>query len=134
LQSRLLLASPVPSINTENPYLTKLVADYQAKYPGKPIDQGVLSGYITANIFAEALKAACKAGDLTPQGVVNAHRTNSTLQLGFGASLDFSSADKPPSYQTYILKVDKSKPSGLTTVEQGFEAPNAKQYPLPKAG
>ncbi|NUU22705.1 MAG: ABC transporter substrate-binding protein, partial [Streptomycetaceae bacterium] len=133
MESRLLIASPVPSINTDNPYLTKLVADYQAKYPGKPIDQGVLSGYTTADIFAAALKAACKAGDLTPQGIVNAHRTNTSLQLGFGATLDFSSPDKPPTYNTYILKVDKSKPSGLTTVEQGFESAQAKQYQLPKA-
>ncbi|WTW97270.1 ABC transporter substrate-binding protein [Streptomycetaceae bacterium NBC_01309] len=133
MEQRLLVTSPVPSINSELPLLTKLVADYTAEYPGQPIDQGVLSGFSTAAIFGEALKGACQAGDLTPAGVVAAHRKNVALDLGYGAKLDFSSPDKPPSYQTYILKVDKTKASGLTTVEQAFEAPEAKTYTLPKA-
>ncbi|MGW0657600.1 ABC transporter substrate-binding protein [Streptodolium elevatio] len=134
MEQRLLVTSPVPSINSDLPTLTKLVADYTAEYPGQPIDQGVLSGFSTAAIFGEALKGACQAGDLTPAGVVAAHRKNAALDLGYGAKLDFSSPDKPPSYQTYILKVDKSKASGLATVEQAFEAPEAKTYTLPKAG
>lgn len=134
MEARLLLASPVPSINSDLPALTKLVADYQAKYQGQPVDQGVLSGFTTAAMFGEALKGACAAGDLTPAGVVAAHRKNTSLDLGYGSKLDFSSPDKPPSYQTYILKVDKTKASGLTTIEQAFESPQAKQYTLPKAG
>ncbi|MCF2529970.1 ABC transporter substrate-binding protein [Yinghuangia soli] len=132
MEARLYVASPVPSINTDMPLLTKLVADYKAKYPDQPIDQGVLSGYTTAAMFGEALKAACKAGDLTPAGVMAAHRAQTSLDLGYGAKLDFSSPDKPPTYQTYILRVDKTVPSGLKTVEQAFESPGARTYTLPK--
>lgn len=134
MEARLHITSPAPAMSDENATLQKLVADYKAKYPSDTIDQGVLSGFSHAAIFTAALKGACTANDLTPAGIVAAHRKNTQLDVGYGAKLDFSSSDKPPSYQTYILRVDKTRPGGLKTSEQPFEAPGAKQYQIPKSG
>lgn len=133
MESRLTIASPVPAIGSPDmPAMAKLTADYQAKFPGMPVDQGVISGYAAGGIFAEDLKAACAAGDLTPEGLVAAHRKQTGMDVGLGLKLDFSSNTKPPSYQTFILKVDRSKPGGLVTVEQAHEVPGARTYTLPK--
>lgn len=135
LQARLAVTSPVPAIATaDNPVLAKLMTDYQAKFPGQPVDQGVVSGWAAAGIFAADLKAACTAGDLTREGVVAAHRKQTQMDLGLGTKLDFSNGAKPPSYETFILKVDKAKPGGLVTVEPAHQVPGAKTYPLPKTG
>lgn len=135
MEARLAIASPVPPISsTDLPAVVKLAADYQARFPGMPVDQGVMSGYASAGIFAEDLKAACAAGDLTREGLVAAHRRQTGMDVGLGLKLDFSSNSKPPSYQTFILKVDKTKPGGLVTVEPAHEVPDARSYTLPKAG
>ncbi|MDI2128108.1 ABC transporter substrate-binding protein [Yinghuangia seranimata] len=135
MEARLAITSPVPAISsTDLPAVAKLGSDYLAKFPGSSLDQGVMSGYAAAGIFGEDLKAACAAGDLTREGLVAAHRKQTGMDLGLGLKLDFSSNAKPPSYQTFILKVDKSKPGGLVTVEPAHEVPGAKSYTLPKTG
>ncbi len=135
MEARLAIASPVPAIGSPDlPALTKLTADYQAKFPGMPVDQGIISGYAAAGIFAEDLRAACAAGDLTREGLVAAHRKQTGMDVGLGLKLDFSSNTAPPSYQTFILKVDRAEPGGLVTVEPAHEVPGARSYTLPKTG
>ncbi|MEU8137570.1 ABC transporter substrate-binding protein [Streptodolium elevatio] len=134
METRLVIASPAPPVSsTDLPAVAKLSADYLAKFPGMPVDQGVISGYAAAGIFGEDLRAACAAGDLTREGLVAAHRKQTGMDVGLGLKLDFSSNSTPPSYQTFILKVDKSKPGGLVTVEPAHEVPGVKAYVLPQA-
>ncbi|UGQ14320.1 ABC transporter substrate-binding protein [Yinghuangia sp. ASG 101] len=134
MEARLEIVSAVPSPQSDLPMLQQMSADFQAKFPGEAPDLGVLAGYTSAAIVTEAIKKACEMKDLTPAGIVKAHRTNSQVDLGYGSPLDFSSPAKPPSYATYMLKIDKTKPSGVVTVGDAFEAPNARSFPLPKTG
>lgn len=134
IESRLQIVSAVPSPQSDLPLLQQMSADYQAKFPGEAPDLGVLAGYTSAAIVTSAIKKACEMKDLTPAGIVQAHRSNSQVDLGYGSPLDFSSPAKPPSYATYMLKIDKTRPSGVATAGEAFEAPNARSFPLPKTG
>lgn len=134
IESRLQIISAVPSPQDDLPMLQQMTADYQTKFPGEAPDLGVLSGYTSADIVTQAIKKACEMKDLTPAGIVKAHRSNSQVDSGYGITLDFSTPAKPPTYTTYMLGIDKTKPSGVATASEGFEAPNAKSFPLPKTG
>ena len=44
--------------------LSRVVAAYQKKYPGSPVDSGVLSGYNAAQLLGQDLEEACDSGSL----------------------------------------------------------------------
>ncbi len=69
------------------------------------------------------MEKACKNGDLTRDGVLKAfHDTNGLDTRGLTAPLHYSLVGRPSSTQSYIMKVDRSAPGGLTTVEELFES------------
>jgi ABC-type branched-subunit amino acid transport system substrate-binding protein len=132
LEQAVYVVSPLAPESSTDPAMAKLVADYQAKYPGQPLDLGVVAGWAAANAMGTDLKAACAAGNLSRAGLVAAHRKQSSMASGLGPALDFTNNSLPSSYQSLILKVDASAKGGLTIVEPAHEVPEERSYQLPK--
>ncbi|MEO3807465.1 ABC transporter substrate-binding protein [Sphaerisporangium sp. B11E5] len=118
-------------LSADLPAIKKLVADYQAKYPGQQLDSGVTSGYWAANIVGDALKKACGAKDLTREGIVKAHRSTPSWDAGFGSPMDFSHPDQPASRNSYIVKPDKDAIGGSVIFKQAAASDLAREYQVP---
>ncbi|MGW8762930.1 ABC transporter substrate-binding protein [Streptomyces sp. NPDC055815] len=128
LLKMLKVASPAPAVGSENPVLKKLVTDYQVKYPGQSVDQGVQAGRNAMAVAVEDLKQACAAGDLSRAGIVGAHRKLKGFDLGVGEKLDFSDPARPSGTESYILQPKKGVPGGLVNVEEAVKAPSVDEY------
>jgi hypothetical protein len=111
--------------------MAKLVSTYEAKYPGQPLDLGVVAGWATAEAMGTDLKAACAAGNLSRAGLVAAHRSQTSMASGLGPTLDFTNNNVPSSYKSLILKVDSTAKGGLTIVGPAHEVPDERTYQLP---
>ncbi|MER7956157.1 ABC transporter substrate-binding protein [Streptomyces sp. NPDC096030] len=125
-------ASPSLPIGADTPAAKKLVADYQAAYPGDSLDNGIVAGWTAASVFGEALKKACDAKDLSREGIDKALLTLNAYDAGFGMH-DFSDPKAPSSRESVILQPDKSVPGGMRTVREPFVSDAAKGF-TPKAG
>lgn len=123
--------SAAAPVSDKSPAMQKLVADYQAKYPGQTLDSGIPTGWGAAMIVDQAMKKACEAKDLTREGVLNAHRSQSSFDGGFGAPMDFTFSDKPASRSSYVLKPDKAAPGGAVVFKDAAVSDLAKDYPVP---
>ncbi|GAA1096656.1 MULTISPECIES: ABC transporter substrate-binding protein [Kitasatospora] len=131
LEKMFYLVSGYPAPSVDTPRMRQLVQDYQAKYPGAPVDSGVVSGWVAAQVAAEALSNACTAKDLTREGIVAAHRSQKALNV-LDVPLDFTDAAKPSAYGSFILKPAKSATGGLAVAEAAHEVAATRGYPLPK--
>lgn len=131
LEKMLQVVSPAPAFSADNPAMQKLAKDYKAKYPKDPLDPGVVSGWNAISVLGEDLKAACKAKDLTREGIAAAHRKQSKLTV-LGVPLNFSDRTKPATYQSFIHKPAKTATGGLANVEPAHEVPATRTYTLPK--
>ncbi|MFC4530487.1 ABC transporter substrate-binding protein [Sphaerisporangium dianthi] len=118
------MSAPIPAIQ-------KLVSDYQAKYPGQPVDSGVGAGYGAAMIVGDALKKACESKDLSREGIVKAHRSQPSWEGGFGQPMDFSRIDQPASRASYVVKPDKTAVGGSVIVKEAAVSDLAKDYQVP---
>ncbi|WP_062347845.1 ABC transporter substrate-binding protein [Herbidospora yilanensis] len=119
-------------ISAPLPVYQKLITDYEAKFPGEPLDSGVASGYTQAVIIGDALKAACAAKDLSRAGIITAHRSQNAWEGGFGGTpMDFSVYDKPASLSTYIVKPDKEAIGGAVIFKEHTISDLAKEYQVP---
>ncbi|TXS52140.1 ABC transporter substrate-binding protein [Streptomyces sp. t39] len=128
LTAMLHVVSAAPPVSSDLPAVKKMVADYTKKYPGSPVDSGVLSGYNAAQLMAADLKAACAAKDLSREGLVKAHRSQSAVDTGLGTPQNFSDVSRPATYHTYITKPDKKAAGGTVLVEDAHELPASKEY------
>ncbi|WP_431681380.1 ABC transporter substrate-binding protein [Kitasatospora sp. KL5] len=131
LEKMLFLVSGYPAPSADTPRMRQLVQDYQAKYPGAPVDSGVVSGWVSAQVAAEALTDACAAKDLTREGIEAAHRSQKALNI-LDVPLDFTDAAKPSAYASFILKPSKQATGGLAILEPAHEVAATRGYPLPK--
>ncbi|GAA1176804.1 ABC-type branched-subunit amino acid transport system substrate-binding protein [Kitasatospora gansuensis] len=120
LERQLSVVSAISPVSADVSAMRVLVQDYQAKYPGAPVDSGVASGWSAAQVAAEALGAACAEKDLTREGIAAAHRKTTALNI-LGVPMNFSDVTKAPTRQAYILKPAKGVTGGLTTVEGAHE-------------
>ncbi|MGI5203036.1 ABC transporter substrate-binding protein [Spirillospora sp. CA-108201] len=111
--------------------IRKLADDYGRKYPGQPRDSAVVNGYTGAVIFADALKKACAAKDLTREGLITAHRSTTAHDGGYGTPMDFSKVDEPGTRRTYILRTDAKALGGLVVERQPAESEAAETYKVP---
>ncbi|GIH45901.1 amino acid/amide ABC transporter substrate-binding protein, HAAT family [Microbispora rosea] len=118
-------------VSAGNAAMQRLVADYQAKYPGETLDSGVPTGWSAAMIVDEAMKKACEAKDLTRDGVLNAHRSQSGFGGDFGTPMDFTFFDKPATRSSYVLKPDKAALGGAVVFKEAEVSGLAKDYPVP---
>ncbi|RFU86510.1 ABC transporter substrate-binding protein [Streptomyces triticagri] len=106
---------------------SKLAKDYAAAYPKDALDNGVVAGWTAASTFGEALKRACKAKDLTREGVGKALLTMDSYDTGFGAQ-DFSDPQAPSSTESVIIRPDKGAKGGSSVVREAGTAAEAKDF------
>ncbi|TNY35782.1 ABC transporter substrate-binding protein [Thermomonospora catenispora] len=125
------IATAGAPMSSDLPAMKKLADDYSKKYPGQPLDSGVVNGYGGAKIVTEALKKACEAKDLTREGLIKAHRSRNAFDDGLGTPMDFSYWDKPATRKTYITQPKKGAPGGVVTVQEATESELAKNYQVP---
>ncbi|MFI8519633.1 ABC transporter substrate-binding protein [Streptomyces sp. NPDC085481] len=121
-------ASPSLPIGADTPVARKLVADYQAAYPGQTLDNGIVAGWTAASVFGEALKKACADKDLTREGIDKALLTLNRHDAGFGLTHDLSDPKAPSSRESVILQPDRSVPGGMRTVRQPAASEAARSY------
>jgi ABC-type branched-subunit amino acid transport system substrate-binding protein len=138
-----LLATPAGPALLRNFYTVTSIAPYSVDQPGVKkatdlygtADPGGMRGwevplaYAQAELLSNAMKAACDAKDLTPQGVVHAMRQTSALDLQglFATSLDYSDPKQPPTRTVYVSRASADAAGGLTVLGT-FEGPSAKSY------
>ncbi|ELP65310.1 ABC transporter substrate-binding protein [Streptomyces turgidiscabies] len=122
------VASPSLPIGADTPQAQKLVADYQAAYPGDSLDNGVVAGWTAASVFGEALKKACADKDLTRAGVDQALLTINAFDAGFGSPQDFTDPKAPSSKESVILQPDKSATGGMKVVRESEASSAAEGY------
>ncbi|MEV5342408.1 ABC transporter substrate-binding protein [Streptomyces sp. NPDC052676] len=128
LEAMLHVVSAAPAVSSELPGVKKMVAAYEKKFPGSPVDSGVLSGYNAAQLLGADLKKACEAGSLAREDVVKAHRSQKNADTGLGTPQDFSDVDRPASVETYVLKPDAKAVGGIVVAEEAHKAPGVEEY------
>ncbi|MEV6108352.1 ABC transporter substrate-binding protein [Streptomyces sp. NPDC051940] len=127
IEKMLRLSTPFGPVTGDSPTLKAAVAAYQAKYPQEPLSQAVQVGALDAGIVVDALKNACKAGDLSREGILKALRGMKDYDSLVG-KLDFSDTSMPSSAASYVLKPSKAAPGGLVLEREATEAPDTAGY------
>jgi ABC-type branched-subunit amino acid transport system substrate-binding protein len=111
------------------PAAKDVATQYKAKFPNETPSAGVPYGYAVADSYFQTLDKACKAGDLTRDGVVAAHKSITTLDTkGLFPPLDYSKVGKSPTKQVFILKPSAADEGGLAVVQGSQASENAKAY------
>ncbi|MER5295881.1 ABC transporter substrate-binding protein [Streptomyces pharetrae] len=128
LEAMLHVVSAAPAVSSDLPGVKKMVASYEKKFPGSPVDSGVLSGYNAAQLLGADLKKACEAGSLTREDVVKTHRSQKNADTGLGTPQDFSDVNRPASVSTYVLKPDAKAVGGIVVAEEAHVAPGIEEY------
>ncbi|MFH9412713.1 ABC transporter substrate-binding protein [Streptomyces rochei] len=128
LEAMVHVVSAAPAVSSDLPGVKKMVASYTKKYPGEPVDSGVLSGYNAAQLIGADLKKACEGGSLTREAVVKAHRSQKNADTGLGTPQNFTFVTEPASRSTYVLKPAAKAVGGLVGVEDAHEAPGVDAY------
>ncbi|MFE1322404.1 ABC transporter substrate-binding protein [Kitasatospora phosalacinea] len=128
LEQSLYVSSSLPPLGSDAPAVTGLLADYRAKYPTEPLNQAVEVGAVDGKLMTDALTAACKAGDLSRNGITAALNGLHAFDNGFGTVQDYSRTDQPPSLKTYVLQPADGVPGGLKTVRDAAEAPAVAEF------
>ncbi|MFD9006037.1 ABC transporter substrate-binding protein [Streptomyces sp. NPDC059582] len=122
------VVSAAPPVSSDLPAVKKMVASYQKKYPGELVDAGTLSGYNAAELMGRDLTAACRAKDLSREGLVKAHRTQKAVDNGLGTPEDFSDAARPAGTAVYVTKPDTQAVGGTVLVEDARTLPAEQEY------
>ncbi|MEO5873392.1 MAG: ABC transporter substrate-binding protein [Streptosporangiaceae bacterium] len=125
-----IVGSGIP-LSADLPAVKKVADAYQAKFAGQVLDGGVLAGYSSAAVFGDALKKACAAKDLSREGIVTAHRSQSAYDNGLGIVADFSTVTAPPSLSDYIMQPDAQVPGNAKIVRPAETSELAKKYKVP---
>lgn len=128
LAAMLNIISAAPAVSSDLPGVRAMVASYKKKYPGSPVDSGVLSGYNAAELLGADLKKACDSGGLTREDVVKAHRSQKNADTGLGTPQDFSDAGSPASREAYVLRPDAKADGGVVNAENAHKAPGVDEY------
>ncbi|MFE2262243.1 ABC transporter substrate-binding protein [Streptomyces griseosporeus] len=128
LAAMLNIISSAPAVSSDLPGVRAMVAAYKKKYPGSPVDSGVLSGYNAAELLGADLKKACASGGLTREDLVKAHRAQKNADTGLGTPQDFSDAGSPASREAYVLRPDAKADGGVVNVEDAHKAPGVDEY------
>ncbi|APU14760.1 ABC transporter substrate-binding protein [Actinoalloteichus fjordicus] len=134
LEGLFVMVSGAPAASSDIPGVRELVESYQSAYPGESIDGGVLSGYGVMEFLAEALRIACDQGDLSRAGIIAAHRTQGLVEGDLGMAMDFSDPNRPPSFDSYLLRPEVGADGGLVEIESASRAPAVDDYTFPTSG
>ncbi|MEV6236457.1 ABC transporter substrate-binding protein [Lentzea sp. NPDC051838] len=123
VEKQVSVVTSVAPFTGSQPGPREVAAAFSKNYPNDKPALYVDHGYTVAKVFLSVVEKACRNGDLTRDGVLKAfHDTNGLDTKGLTGTLHYSLVGRPSSTQSYITKVDKSAPGGLTTVEELFES------------
>jgi ABC-type branched-subunit amino acid transport system substrate-binding protein len=123
-----LVASAAPYTDP-SPAVTKVRQQYESQHPDGIKEFTVNFGYGQAELLGEALKRACKSGDLTRAGLHNAIGTIKQFSSGgLVSKLDYSTPGAIPSREVYVAAASTSDPGGLHTEQNLFVSSLAKAY------
>ncbi|HEX8868493.1 MAG TPA: ABC transporter substrate-binding protein [Lentzea sp.] len=123
VEKQVSVVTSVAPFTSSQPGPREVAAAFSKNYPNDKPALYVDHGYTVAKVFLSVVEKACKNGDLTRDGVLRAfHDTNGLDTQGLTGTLHYSLVGRPSSTQSYITKVDKAAPGGLTTVEELFES------------
>ncbi|MET9444572.1 ABC transporter substrate-binding protein [Streptomyces sp. NPDC006610] len=128
LEAMVHVVSAAPAVSADIVGVQRMVASYQKKYPGSPVDSGVLSGYNAAKLLGDDLEKACARGSLAREDVVAAHRSQDRADTGLGTPQNFSDVSRPASLSAYILKPDAKAVGNIVIEEDAKEIPGAEDY------
>ena len=124
LKDHLVIPAPIATFDGHQ----NILDAYKKAYPdvATPSAGGVLLGWGMSQVMNQTLDAACKKGDLTRQGVLDAFNGLQNIDTG-GVIVPIASfkLGVSPSLQSYIEK-PADVPGGATIVEQPFEGQFAK--------
>lgn len=95
---------------------------YTEAYPDGEPTIFVNYGYAVANVFGEALDAACDSGDMTRQGVIDALRGLPEVETGIFPVQNFEDENTSASTQSTILGVSTDTVGGLVVEKEFFES------------
>lgn len=128
LERNLYVVSSAAPFADDSAEAQRIVEAYEEAFPGDDPTLLVNYGYAAASVYAEGLEAACAAGDLTREGVVEALRGITSVQTGIFADLDFSEPTESASRSTLVLRVDPEVAGGLVVERDFFSSELADQY------
>jgi ABC-type branched-subunit amino acid transport system substrate-binding protein len=131
IEKNFYLSGSSAPLSADLPAAKKVLASFKAKYSSATPNAGVTYGYGVAQIYAQTLKAACAAKDLTRTGIETAFHTLKNVDTGgVIAPLDYSQQGKIPARETYIVRASKANLAidGLKVEKELFESDLAKDY------
>ncbi|GAA0947400.1 ABC transporter substrate-binding protein [Pseudonocardia zijingensis] len=104
---------------------------YEAAAPDGETGWEVPLAYAQAELLSAALRGACEAGDLTPEGVVSAMRETADLETRglFATPMDFTDPAQPPTRTVYVSRASAQAEGGLEVLGT-VEGPSAQSFPV----
>jgi len=139
-----LLDTPAADALLANTYSITSVAPYASDSPGvqaanelytEADPEGALGwevplAYGQAELLKNVLEDACEAGDLTPEGVVEALANASDVNTDgvFPDGLDYTKVGESPTRTVFVSKVSDTAEAGLEVLEDAYEGPSAMSY------
>lgn len=135
MEKSFLLASEGPQWGDEStPGMKQMLADIAQFRPNQPPDFYFTFGYTLAKVSAALLEKAVEKGDLSRQGLMDALADLGQVDIGglFGPTTYGKPADRNPSRQTTIFKVNGKVPGALEAVKKMFSTPAAEAYSFKK--
>jgi ABC-type branched-subunit amino acid transport system substrate-binding protein len=135
MEKSFLLASEGPQWGDESsPGMKQMLADIKQFRPNQAPDFYFTFGYTLAKVSAALLEKAVEKGDLSRQGLMDALAELGQVDVGglFGPTTYGKPADRNPSRQTTIYKVNGKVPGALEAVKKMFSTPAAEAYSFKK--
>jgi ABC-type branched-subunit amino acid transport system substrate-binding protein len=139
-----LLNTPAADALLANTYSITSVAPYASDAPGvqeantlytEADPEGAIGwevplAYGQAELLKAALEDACDAGDLTPEGVVDAVAEASDVNTDgvFPDGLDYTQVGESPTRTVFVSKVSDTAEAGLEVLDDAYEGPSAQSY------
>jgi len=116
--------------DTSVPGMQQMLTDVQKFKPDQKPDIYFVFGYGQAWAADQILEEAAKAGDLSPQGILDASHKIAKLTFGdlFGDYTYGAPGDRNPPRRSSMFAVYKAAPGGLNAIETNFTSDAAKSY------
>ena len=125
---QIFVASPLPAAASDSPGVKALVNSYKTQFPTGTPSQATIIGTVMFKMLVSGLQDACKAKDLSRDGITAAFRKISAFDTGLGTTYDFTNPKKAPSNSTYILQPSKTAVGNLVEVQTAKTAPTLAEY------
>ena len=105
----------------DTPAGSALFESLTEKFPGETITNQAAMGYAAAYVLDSVLEAAYAAGDLTPEGVIEARTSIGTINSdGLFPPLSFGELGQSPTNAGYMVAFDPNVDGKLKTISDGL--------------